>query len=87
MCTDTNCDQLVSMNRDLCTIHQQQMPITPNTANAYINDPSPKYTSFIMLDDHTMIAAEHRPFDVYRVLRYIKCNEHVQDDSTKHQII
>ena len=40
-----------------------------------------------MIDEFAVINADGRPIDVYRTMNYIKCNEIVDDDSIKHQIV
>ena len=34
-----------------------------------------------------MLDADEQPFDVYRVVQFFKCNEHISNDDIKHTII
>ena len=79
---------LIPIKHDLCLVHRQQIPQSVNSnSNNNTQQPTTAYTPFTMINEHTIIDAEGKPFDVYRVIRYIKCNENASDEGVKHQIV
>ena len=69
---------VIKSNQTHCTNHVQ--PTVPsNIASGQ--------TPFKMMDNHTIIDADRRPVDVYRVLQYFKCNEHVTNEDTKAEML
>ena len=89
ICSNNNCGQLVPMQQDLCIIHQghNTAPTITGSKAATTGTSTATYTPFTLINEHTIIDAEGKPFDVDRVIKYVKCNEHVIDDGIKHQIV
>ena len=77
ICKATQCDIVIPNTNDLCPIHQQQQIQQPQSARI---QPT-------ILNEHTILDADNQPFDVYRTLQFIKCNEHIYNDEVKHTVI
>ena len=77
LCDDINCRVLISNKDTYCRAHEQQQQPLTYPISEYNNN-----TPYTMIDKDTIIDADRRPFDVYRVIRYFKCNEHIKNEDT-----
>ena len=72
-CTQSQCANIIPLTRTHCLLHQLQHQDNSNNDNTPTISPPPT----IPLNGHAILDADQQPFDVYRTMQYIKCDEHV----------